>query len=205
VQRVYGLRREDLIQDPGRETVEADRKRYDGWLAARQAAQERGARQSLHVHAVTEWARATPNGDETAAARTRRRAGHRGARWCTAGRSAIWNARACGAGHRGARRSARADQGGCESAGAHPGRAGGGSGGGHGARHRGARASPDGDAPGTPGAPAGAVARRRWRAASPTAHWWKVYPAKIEFLNYCGITASDRRPTSIPTMNMGAR
>jgi hypothetical protein len=33
----------------------------------------------------------------------------------------------------------------------------------------------------------------------------KVHPAKIEFLNYCGITASDRRPTSIPTMNMGAR
>src|SRR5512145_3212866 len=27
VQRVYGLRREDLIQDPGREVVQADRKR----------------------------------------------------------------------------------------------------------------------------------------------------------------------------------
>jgi ATP-dependent exoDNAse (exonuclease V) beta subunit len=72
VQRVYGLRREDLIQDPGRETVEADRKRYDEWLAARQAAQERGARPSLRVHAVTEWARATParttpDGDEIAA------------------------------------------------------------------------------------------------------------------------------------------
>ena len=67
VQRVYGLRREDLIQDPGRETVDADRERYDAWLAARQAAQERGARPSLRVHAVTEWARATPDGDETAA------------------------------------------------------------------------------------------------------------------------------------------
>jgi len=67
VQRVYGLRREDLIQDPGRETVEADRKRYDEWLTARQAAQERGARPSLRVRAVTEWARAAPDDDETAA------------------------------------------------------------------------------------------------------------------------------------------
>jgi ATP-dependent exoDNAse (exonuclease V) beta subunit len=62
VQRVYGLRREDLIQDPGRETVEADRKRYDEWLTARQAAQELGARPSLRVRAVTEWARTTPDG-----------------------------------------------------------------------------------------------------------------------------------------------
>ena len=67
VQRVYGLRREDLIQDSGRETVEADRKRYDEWFTARQEAQERGARPSLRVRAVTEWARATPDGDETAA------------------------------------------------------------------------------------------------------------------------------------------
>ena len=67
VQRVFGLRREDLIQDPGRETVEADRKRYDEWLAARQAAQERGARPSLRISAVTQWARAAPDGDETAA------------------------------------------------------------------------------------------------------------------------------------------
>jgi ATP-dependent exoDNAse (exonuclease V) beta subunit len=63
VQRVYGLRREDLIQDPGRETVEADRGRYDTWLAARQAAQERGMRPSLTVRTVTDWAR----GDDTPA------------------------------------------------------------------------------------------------------------------------------------------
>src|SRR5439155_11417578 len=67
VQRVYGLRREDLIQDPGRETVETDRKRYDEWVAARQAAQELGARPSLRVRVVTEWARVAPDGDETAA------------------------------------------------------------------------------------------------------------------------------------------
>jgi ATP-dependent exoDNAse (exonuclease V) beta subunit len=67
VQRVYGLRREDLIQDPGRETVDADRKRYDAWLAARRTTQEQGMRPSLRVRAVTEWARATPDGDETVA------------------------------------------------------------------------------------------------------------------------------------------
>ena len=59
VQRVYGLRREDLIQDPGREIVEADRRRYDEWLAARAAAQEGGARPTLRVQTVTEWARTT--------------------------------------------------------------------------------------------------------------------------------------------------
>jgi ATP-dependent exoDNAse (exonuclease V) beta subunit len=67
VQRVYGLRREDLIGDPGREAVAADRRRYDEWLAARQAAHERGARGSLSVRTVTEWARATAEGDEIAA------------------------------------------------------------------------------------------------------------------------------------------
>jgi ATP-dependent exoDNAse (exonuclease V) beta subunit len=67
VQRVYGLRREDLIQDPGREIVEGDRRRYDEWLAGRQAALERGARPSLRVHTVTEWAAATPDDDGTAA------------------------------------------------------------------------------------------------------------------------------------------
>jgi ATP-dependent helicase/nuclease subunit A len=67
LQRVYGLRREDLIQDPGRETVDLDRKRYDEWLAVRQAARELGTRPSLRVRAVTDWTRAKPDGDETAA------------------------------------------------------------------------------------------------------------------------------------------
>ncbi|HMH53009.1 MAG TPA: UvrD-helicase domain-containing protein [Candidatus Acidoferrum sp.] len=66
VQRVYGLRREDLIQDPGREIVEADRRRYDEWLASRQDAQERGARPSLRVRTVTDWASTTPESDESA-------------------------------------------------------------------------------------------------------------------------------------------
>jgi hypothetical protein len=67
VQPVYGLRREDLIQDPGREVVEADRRRYDEWLAGRQAALELGGRPSLRVRTVTEWARGTGDGDEIVA------------------------------------------------------------------------------------------------------------------------------------------
>jgi ATP-dependent exoDNAse (exonuclease V) beta subunit len=61
VQRVYGLRREDLIVEPAREIVDADRKRYDDWLAARRQAQEAGARPSLRVRVVTEWAREKPD------------------------------------------------------------------------------------------------------------------------------------------------
>jgi ATP-dependent helicase/nuclease subunit A len=64
VQRVYGLRREDLILEPGREIVDADRARYEDWLAARRAAQDAGARPSVRVRVVTEWARAKPDGDE---------------------------------------------------------------------------------------------------------------------------------------------
>src|SRR5262245_26284156 len=67
VRRVYGLRREGLIQDPGRETVEADRRRYDEWLAARREAQEQGARPTLLVRVATEWARAAPQGENAAA------------------------------------------------------------------------------------------------------------------------------------------
>jgi ATP-dependent exoDNAse (exonuclease V) beta subunit len=63
VQRVYGLRREDLIVDTDRATVDADRKRYEDWLAARQAAIDAGARASVRVRVVTEWARATPDGE----------------------------------------------------------------------------------------------------------------------------------------------
>jgi ATP-dependent exoDNAse (exonuclease V) beta subunit len=58
VLRIYGLRREDLILDPGREVVEADRRLYDKWLAARKEAQEAGGRPSLRVRVVTEVARA---------------------------------------------------------------------------------------------------------------------------------------------------
>ncbi len=65
--RSYGLRREDLILDPGRSIVEADRRRYEEWRAGRESAQQRGGRPSLLVRAATEWARATPVEDETTA------------------------------------------------------------------------------------------------------------------------------------------
>jgi ATP-dependent helicase/nuclease subunit A len=64
VQPIYGLRREDLIEDPGRPTVEADRKRYDAWATARRAAQDQGARPSLRLRTATDWARARPEGDD---------------------------------------------------------------------------------------------------------------------------------------------
>ncbi len=62
VTRVYGLRREDLIQEPAREIVDADRRTYDEWLATRRAAQESGAVPSVRVRAVTEWARQRADG-----------------------------------------------------------------------------------------------------------------------------------------------
>jgi ATP-dependent exoDNAse (exonuclease V) beta subunit len=64
VPRLHGLRRQDLIEDPGREVVAADRKLYDEWLAARGEAQARGSRPSFRPRAVTAWA---PEGDEAAA------------------------------------------------------------------------------------------------------------------------------------------
>jgi ATP-dependent exoDNAse (exonuclease V) beta subunit len=61
VQRVYGLRREDLILDPGRDVAEADRARYDTWLADRRLAQDHGSRPSVVLHTVTESAGHTPS------------------------------------------------------------------------------------------------------------------------------------------------
>ncbi|MBI2203609.1 MAG: UvrD-helicase domain-containing protein [Candidatus Rokubacteria bacterium] len=63
VTRVYGLRREELIADPGRDVVEADRARYDAWLEARRQAQEAGAVPTIRVKPVTEWTREKPDGD----------------------------------------------------------------------------------------------------------------------------------------------
>jgi ATP-dependent exoDNAse (exonuclease V) beta subunit len=56
VARIYGLRREDLIQEPDRAIVEADRRAYDDWSVARHAAQESGARPSLRIRPATLWA-----------------------------------------------------------------------------------------------------------------------------------------------------
>ena len=63
VSRVYGLRREDLIQEPARETVDADRRVYDDWMAARRRAQDAGGTPSVRVRPATEWAAERPDGD----------------------------------------------------------------------------------------------------------------------------------------------
>ena len=63
VTRVYGLRREDLIQEPDRAIVAADRRAYDEWMATRQRAQEAGARPSIRPRPVTQWAAARPDGE----------------------------------------------------------------------------------------------------------------------------------------------
>jgi len=56
VEPVLGLRRDDLLKEVGG-VAEADRARYDAWQASRQATLERGARPSLVVRPITEWAR----------------------------------------------------------------------------------------------------------------------------------------------------
>jgi ATP-dependent helicase/nuclease subunit A len=55
-QPVFGIRRQDLIEDPGPDVLDADRRRYREWQAAREATLERAARPSLVVQTITEWA-----------------------------------------------------------------------------------------------------------------------------------------------------
>ena len=57
VQPQFGIRRQDLIEDPGPDVLEADRRTYQDWQRARAAALERGAQPSFAVRTVTEWAR----------------------------------------------------------------------------------------------------------------------------------------------------
>jgi hypothetical protein len=63
VTRVYGLRREDLIQEPDRAVVDADRRAYDDWMAARERAREAGAAPGFRVRPVTQWAADRPDGE----------------------------------------------------------------------------------------------------------------------------------------------
>jgi ATP-dependent helicase/nuclease subunit A len=58
VEPLLGLRRDDLLKEVAGGVVEIDRARYDAWQAERQATVERGARPSLVVRPITEWARA---------------------------------------------------------------------------------------------------------------------------------------------------
>jgi ATP-dependent exoDNAse (exonuclease V) beta subunit len=53
----FGIRRQDLIEDPGPDVREADRLAYDEWQRSREAAVEQGARPSFAVETVTAWAR----------------------------------------------------------------------------------------------------------------------------------------------------
>ena len=56
VDPVFGIRRQDLIEDPGPDVMAVDRRSYQEWQEARAAALERGARPSLVARTVTEWA-----------------------------------------------------------------------------------------------------------------------------------------------------
>ena len=53
----FGIRHQGLIEDPGRDVLEADRRRYQDWQRSRAAALDRGARPRVVVETVTEWAR----------------------------------------------------------------------------------------------------------------------------------------------------
>ncbi len=57
VEREFGIRHQELIEDPGAEVLEADRQTYRDWQRARETAQEQGARPSFAVQTVTEWSR----------------------------------------------------------------------------------------------------------------------------------------------------
>lgn len=57
VRPIVGIRRQELIEDPGREVVESDRKRYEDWQAERGRVQEQGGRPSTVLESVTQWAR----------------------------------------------------------------------------------------------------------------------------------------------------
>jgi ATP-dependent exoDNAse (exonuclease V) beta subunit len=57
VQPQRGIRRQEMIEDPGPDVLAADRRSYQDWQRARADALERGARPSFVVQTVTEWAR----------------------------------------------------------------------------------------------------------------------------------------------------
>ena len=60
VERTFGLRRQDLIEDVGAGVLEADRRSYQDWQLRRQAARDEGARPTFAVRTVTEWAQRAP-------------------------------------------------------------------------------------------------------------------------------------------------
>ena len=63
-----GIRRQDLIEDPGRPALDADLRAYADWQRARAAAIEQGARPRLDVQTITAWAGRAGEGDGAAPA-----------------------------------------------------------------------------------------------------------------------------------------
>ena len=63
VRPLFGLRRQDLIEEPGIDVLTADRESYQAWQRTRDATRERGARPTLTVHTVTAWAQRRADGD----------------------------------------------------------------------------------------------------------------------------------------------
>lgn len=64
VRPMFGLRRQDLIEEAGLDVLEADRRSYQEWQRTREATRERGARPTFTVQTVTEWAQRGADGDE---------------------------------------------------------------------------------------------------------------------------------------------
>jgi ATP-dependent helicase/nuclease subunit A len=63
VRREFGIRYQGLIEDPGPDLLEADRRSYQAWQAARDVARDRGAQPTFAVQTVTEWARRAGDAD----------------------------------------------------------------------------------------------------------------------------------------------
>jgi ATP-dependent helicase/nuclease subunit A len=59
-----GIRRQDLIEDPGPAALEEDRRRYAEWQRGREVALEQGSRESVVVTTVTGWAQRAGEGDQ---------------------------------------------------------------------------------------------------------------------------------------------
>src|SRR5262249_10430951 len=63
VRAAYGIRHQELIEEPGPGVLEEDRRRYEAWQRSRDAARERGARPTFSVETVTQWAARPGAGD----------------------------------------------------------------------------------------------------------------------------------------------
>jgi len=57
VRPTYGIRHQGLIEDPGPDVLAADLRRYADWQRSRERVLQEGARPSVAVETVTEWAR----------------------------------------------------------------------------------------------------------------------------------------------------